>query len=129
MTTHTGQDQPGDEQLDDEFAPYFSDEWADLCLGMIHTGHETVVTPDEPRQTPTTTEQGIPQGLLPGARLRNGAVVLDVKAIPGNLFVVLARIEGVHPFVTWLAENADHTYWGHYRLGYGEAVADFRRRT
>jgi hypothetical protein len=28
MTTHTGQDQPGDEQLDDEFAPYFSDEWA-----------------------------------------------------------------------------------------------------
>jgi hypothetical protein len=85
-----------------------------------HTGQD---------QTPTTTEQGIPQDLLPGARLRNGAVVLDVKAIPGNLFVVLARIEGVHPFVTWLAENADHTYWGHYRLGYGEAVADFRRRT
>jgi hypothetical protein len=87
---------------------------------------------------PTTTEQGIPQDLLPGARLRNGAVVLDVKAISGSLwpphhrpstrFVVLARMEGVHPFVTWLAESADHTYWGHYHLGYGEAVADFRSR-
>lgn len=55
--------------------------------------------------------------------LKNGT-----QYIEGNEHYVIARTEGVMPYVTWAIDAEGHTYWGHYFKTLNEAVKDFNQR-
>ena len=60
--------------------------------------------------------------------LKNGAEILAQK-IAKNGFIVLAKVKGYHPFVTWYADKSGNAYWGHYFSSHDEALTDFCGRT
>ena len=42
--------------------------------------------------------------------------------------IVLYRIEGYHPYVTWVEADNGSRYWGHYFLTLAEAEIDYNAR-
>lgn len=46
----------------------------------------------------------------------------------GTCWVVLCRVEGATPFVTWRVDSQGGCYWGHYHRSLPAAVADFTSR-
>jgi len=62
-------------------------------------------------------------------KLNNGAVILRRAEKEKGYWVVLAQWnQGLHPFVTWAADENGDAYWGHYFKSYDEALADWKER-
>ena len=66
--------------------------------------------------------------------LRNGAAdVITIKPAHGKGFIVLAKVKGAHPFVTWWGEDLYRDGLlvcssGHYFEKFEDAVEDFADR-
>lgn len=63
--------------------------------------------------------------------LANGATVVDAAPLRAGGWGILAdasAVSPVHPYVTWVADEAGDTFWGHYFLDLAEARADYHER-
>lgn len=69
--------------------------------------------------------------VIPGDRLRNGAIVVDMRETGSDDAVILAvwRMDRHAEYVTWRARVDGYgTYAGHYYDTLAEAMTDYERR-
>lgn len=69
-----------------------------------------------------------PAALRVGTELENGAVIVATQPAGTDWVVLAVRNAPYEPWITWRANEAGHTYWGHYFDDFGQALEDWRTR-
>lgn len=70
----------------------------------------------------------MPSSVLPGAKLPNGATLVARRKDKSDHCWVVLAIGPAGDYVTWLSDEQDVTYWGHYYNDFKDAVADYESR-